>query len=101
MKIDNSYLSRSGLYNAGNTTRKASTAVAGGTQAGGDTVSLSELSGTIKSGTAESSSINSARVQEIKEAIAQGRFKINADAIAGGLLDMARDLVSSGQGARV
>ena len=35
------------------------------------------------------------RIQEIKDAISQGRFKINPEAIADGLIDSARDLISS------
>lgn len=39
--------------------------------------------------------INSARIAEIKQAISEGRFKINADAIADGLIDTARSLLQS------
>lgn len=37
--------------------------------------------------------VNSARIAEIKQAIAEGRFKINPEAIADGLIDTARDLI--------
>ena len=37
---------------------------------------------------------NNAKIAEIKEAIAQGRFKINPEAIADGLIESARELVS-------
>ena len=39
--------------------------------------------------------VNAARVQEIKEAIAQGKFKINPEAIAGSLIETARDLLNT------
>ena len=39
--------------------------------------------------------VNAARIQEIKEAIAQGRFKVNPEAIADGLIQSARDLLDS------
>lgn len=39
--------------------------------------------------------IDSARIAEIKAAIAEGRFKINAGAIADGLIDTARSLLQS------
>jgi len=39
--------------------------------------------------------VDSARIAEIKQAIAEGRFQINADAIADGLIDTARDLLQS------
>ena len=58
-----------------------------------DAVSLSSLAGTLQ--TSEKPPINAARIQEIKDAISQGRFKINPEAIASGLIESARDLVNS------
>lgn len=45
--------------------------------------------------TVEKPPVNATRIQEIKEAISQGRFKINPEAIADGLIQTARDLVNS------
>lgn len=56
-------------------------------------VSLSSLAGALQS--KDQMPVNSAKVQEIKEAIAQGRFKINPEAIAGSLIETARDLLNS------
>lgn len=56
-------------------------------------VSLSPLAGTLQS--SDKPPVNSAKIQEIKDAIAQGRFKINPEAIANGLIETARDLVNS------
>jgi negative regulator of flagellin synthesis FlgM len=39
--------------------------------------------------------VNSARVQEIRQAIAEGRFQINAGAIADRLIESARELVQA------
>lgn len=39
--------------------------------------------------------VDSAKIQEIKTAIAEGRFKINPEAIADSLIETARDLVGS------
>jgi negative regulator of flagellin synthesis FlgM len=39
--------------------------------------------------------VNTARIQEIKAAISEGRFKINPEAIADSLIETARDLVNS------
>lgn len=39
--------------------------------------------------------VNLARVQEIRQAIAEGRFEINASAIADRLISTARELVDS------
>lgn len=58
-----------------------------------DAVSLSALSSSMQSG--EKPPVNSARIQEIKDAISQGRFKINPEAIASGLIESARELVST------
>ena len=60
---------------------------------GGEAVSLSAFAGTLQ-GT-EKPPVNAARIQEIKEAISQGRFKVNPEAIADSLLETARDLVNS------
>lgn len=59
----------------------------------GEAVSLSALAGALQAG--DRAPVNSTRIQEIKEAIAQGKFKINPEAIADRLLDTARDLVSA------
>jgi negative regulator of flagellin synthesis FlgM len=58
-----------------------------------DEVSLSSLAGSLQSG--EQIPVNSAKIQEIKQAISEGRFKINPGAIADRLIESARDLVSS------
>lgn len=39
--------------------------------------------------------VDAARVAEIKQAIAEGRFKVNADVVADRLLDTVRELISS------
>ena len=56
-------------------------------------VSLSQLAGSLQAG--EKPPVNAARIQEIKQAISEGRFKINPEAIADRLIESARDLVNS------
>lgn len=56
-------------------------------------VSLSPLAGSLKA--SEQQPVNSARINEIKQAISEGRFKINPEAIADRLIDSARQLISS------
>jgi negative regulator of flagellin synthesis FlgM len=46
---------------------------------------------------AQDPEVNLARVQEIRQAIAEGRFEINASAIADRLITSARELVNSGR----
>jgi negative regulator of flagellin synthesis FlgM len=56
-----------------------------------EVVSLSQLTSALQA--SEKPPVNLARIQEIKEAIAQGKFKINPEAIAGRLIETARDMV--------
>jgi negative regulator of flagellin synthesis FlgM len=53
--------------------------------------SLSQLGG----GLASVPEIDSAKVGELKQAIAEGRFKVNPDKVADGLLDSVRQMLSS------
>jgi negative regulator of flagellin synthesis FlgM len=46
-------------------------------------------------GASSGAPIDSARIAEIKQAISEGRFTVNADAIADGLINTARDLLQS------
>jgi negative regulator of flagellin synthesis FlgM len=62
---------------------------------GAESVSLSQLASTLRG--AEKPPVNAARIQEIKEAISQGRFKVNPEAIADGLIQSTRDLLDSQQ----
>ena len=48
----------------------------------------------------EQQPVNTARIQEIKQAIAEGRFKIHPEAIADRLLESARDLVNTASNQR-
>lgn len=60
----------------------------------GSQVQLSAASAQL-SGASSGAPIDGARIAEIKLAIAEGRFKINAEAIAEGLIDSARNLLQS------
>lgn len=88
MKIDNSYVPPTTKL-----TSRPSTAPPTSSAGTKEAVSLSTLAGSMQ--TSEKPPINSTRVQEIKEAISEGRFKINADAIADRLIESARDLINS------
>ncbi|MFH1987501.1 MAG: hypothetical protein FD131_993 [Rhodocyclaceae bacterium] len=88
MKIDSK-------YNLGTTpvTPRPVTRGSQETASTAESVSLSQLAGALQG--AEKPPVNAARIQEIKEAISQGRFKINPEAIADGLIQSARDLLDS------
>lgn len=88
MKIDSSY--KPTLTPLGNRTPAPAAA---DVKAGGDSVNLSSAASTLQGQTLPP--VNNARIQEIKDAIAQGRFRINPEAIADGLIESARDLVNN------
>lgn len=88
MKIDNAY-----MPNLGPVANRSAPLANASAQPGSEAVSLSSLASTLQGG--EKPPVNAARIQEIKEAIAQGRFKINPEAIADGLIDSARDLINT------
>ena len=95
MKIDNSLNPLPGSNVKGN--RPAAKASGGDVKASGtpqDSVRISahsSLDGNI-------APIDSARVEAIKQAISEGRFKINPEAIADGLIASAKELVSEQRG---
>ena len=67
----------------------------------GEQVQLSPLSSqlqSIESSMASSPVVNSERVAEIRQAISEGRFKVNPDVVADHLLQTARELLRSRHG---
>lgn len=59
----------------------------------GERVDISSLSARLQEVGAGETAVNSARVAEIKQAIAEGRFQINPEKIADGLLASVRDML--------
>jgi negative regulator of flagellin synthesis FlgM len=89
MKIDNTYKSTTAQI----APRPQPKTPAESASTAAEAVSLSPLAGSLQAN--EKPPMNMARIQEIKEAIAQGKFKINPEAIADRLIESARDLVNS------
>lgn len=58
-----------------------------------DRVDISSLSARMQEVGAGDTAMNSARVAEIKQAISEGRFQINPEKIADGLLASVRDML--------
>ena len=87
MKINSTLTPTPAATNNRQPAARASTA-----QPNSESVSLSALAGSLHA--QEKPPVNMARIQEIKDAISQGRFKINPEAIADSLIDTARDLVN-------
>lgn len=88
MKIDSSYKPTTPAV----TPRQATPQAAPGASSQ-EAVSLSHLAGSMQ--TSDKPPVNAARIQEIKQAISEGRFKINPEAIANSLIESARDLINS------
>jgi negative regulator of flagellin synthesis FlgM len=67
----------------------------------GDKVDLSSLSARLQDAGAAAANvpeIDAARVAEIKQAISEGRFQINPERIADGLLENVRQMLARQQG---
>ena len=96
MKIDNSLKTMTPSTIPDESERAARKAVTGAAAAAGDSVQLSSLSThlqAIEKGFADTPIVDSARVAEIKEAIANGYFKVDADKVADRLLKTVQDLI--------
>lgn len=89
MKIDS--LKPLDVGSPGRPTAKAAPKAAAGS-AGTSDVRLSPASTALA---AQDPEVNQARVQAIRQAIAEGRFEINASAIADRLITSARELVDN------
>ncbi|MEO8991465.1 MAG: flagellar biosynthesis anti-sigma factor FlgM [Nitrosospira sp.] len=63
-----------------------------------DNVQLSTQLQSIEKNLANAEVFDVARVEEIKLAISEGRFTVNPDKVADGLLDTVRDLIHKGRG---
>lgn len=85
------------------TTARTKAAPAGAGKAaasGSDQVKLSSISAhlqDVQAATADTSVVDAARVAEIKQAISEGRFQINPERIADGLLDSVRQMLARQQ----
>lgn len=94
MKIDSTGKPLGGVSSAEPRTRVGTSKAE--VPAGGDKVELSSLSSTLQKAEAAIASaptVDTARVAEIRQAIAEGRFKIDSSRIADGLLDSVRQML--------
>ena len=65
---------------------------------GSEKVNLSPLSNQVKQAEASLKDVpvvDKARVEEIKQAMAEGKFKVNAEAVADKLIDTVKELLST------
>lgn len=93
MKIDSTYKPAAAAVNGKTGPRQQSAS-----PLAQDAVSLSPLAGSLLG--SEQQPVNSARIQEIKQAISEGRFAINPEAIADRLIESARDLINKNSNQR-
>lgn len=95
MKITNGITSVGAGSDSGRTKSTTQTPRTPSAQSG-DQVELSSLAARLQeAGSATSAPIDAARVAEIKQAIVEGRFQVNPERIADGLIESARQLLSA------
>ena len=99
MKIDNSIKSVVGSPAKDGQARQVKTESGKPAAASTEQVQISTLSSRLQQLQGKLSNspvVDLARVQEIKQAISEGRFKVNTEKVADGLLQAAQSLISSG-----
>ncbi|MDE2366779.1 MAG: flagellar biosynthesis anti-sigma factor FlgM [Betaproteobacteria bacterium] len=101
MKIENSVKAATAVPGDISSSKSAQKAeIIGQTPPGGlgDSVQLSTQLQDIERNLSSGEVFDSARVEEIKLAISQGRFMVNPEKVADRLLETVRDLLSARQG---
>ena len=96
MKIDNSLKSVPGNNADDNRSTRSSKQASGEAAAPGVNVNLSPLSARLQSleeGLKNGEVVNAERINEIREAIAEGRFKVNPEVVADRLLATVQELI--------
>jgi negative regulator of flagellin synthesis FlgM len=96
----NSIKSGSSTGFTGGTARlgKGAAGASSASSGGGERVQLSQFASQLQameSSMADAPVVDSARVAEIRQAIAEGRFKVNPDMVADRLIQTARELLSA------
>ncbi|WP_291994523.1 flagellar biosynthesis anti-sigma factor FlgM [Candidatus Accumulibacter sp. ACC003] len=92
MKIDSSTSTASAL--GGSNEARSRTGASGPAAVGASEVHLSALAEQLQV-SGEATSFDATRVSEIKQAIADGRFSINVDAVAERLITSASELIAA------
>ena len=95
MKIDNSLKSLGSLAGESRTAKTGKQGSSATTPESGVSVELSGASAQIQSQLAGGEVMDSARVAEIKQAIAEGRFRVNPDVVADRLLKTVQELITA------
>lgn len=93
MKINNALPAVGGTVDAGRARPATSAAPQPKAGSAGERVAISSLSARLAEVGAGEAPVNAQRVAEIKQAIAEGRFQINPERIADGLIGSVRELL--------
>ena len=95
MKIDNSVKNTGVAGSSGATRQRADAAPSSGADAASSQVKITSLSSLgVDSVLANAPVTNPDKIAEIKQAISSGQFSVNADKIAGGLIDSVRQMLA-------
>ncbi|QDQ28186.1 flagellar biosynthesis anti-sigma factor FlgM [Chitinimonas arctica] len=98
MKIDSKPLNAPIPRSATRAGAKAANGEAGGTEARADSVEIKAFSArlsTLEASLSKQPLIDEGKVNEIRRAMAEGRFTVNADAIADSLMANVKELLQS------
>ncbi len=98
MKIDNSIQSLPNVSANDGKKRTGGTSAAGGTENANSNVHISPQAANMQSvdgSLANEPVVDMARVQEIKQAISDGTFKVNSEVVADRLLETVEELLQS------
>ena len=101
MKIDNSVKSTTGLPSGDGRARSTKdTSKTQSSEGNSGRVELSSLSARLQQmeqTIANTPVVDSAKVDEIKQAMSEGRFKVNTEKVADGLIESVRQMLSTQQ----
>lgn len=101
MKIDNSVKATGSLPpNEGRARSAKESPKAEGSNAGSERVELSSLSSRMlqmEEAISNTPVVDGAKVDEIKQAMSEGRFKVNTEKVADGLIESVRQMLSTQQ----
>jgi negative regulator of flagellin synthesis FlgM len=94
MKIENSIGSLGSISGSSSKAKSTGTPSASSAAPAGAKVQISTRFQEIEAAMGNSPVVNSERVAEIKQAIAEGRFQVNAERVADGLIASVKDMLS-------
>lgn len=97
MKIDNSVSSIGGVP-SGESRQRPGKSSAPPAEASGDKVALSSLASRMQEVEAALANVpvaDASRIAEIKQAMAEGRFQVDASKVADGLIESVRQMIAS------